>query len=60
MKRMFLPHEKKVNVPAGDDTVPETHMAMETPFFGWYLLGKIGIFHCYVTFREMVDFPICC
>lgn len=45
----------KVYVPAGDDTVPETHMAMETPFFGWYLLGKIRIFHCYVSLREMID-----
>ena len=33
-------------------TLPETNIAMENPPFWWYLLGKMGIFMGYVSFRE--------
>ena len=32
-------------------TLPETNIAMENPPFWWYLLGKMGIFMGYVSFR---------
>ena len=33
-------------------TLPATNIAMENPLFWWYLLGKMGMFMGYVSFRE--------
>ena len=33
-------------------TLPEANIAHENPPFWWYLLGKMGIFTGYVSFRE--------
>ncbi len=46
------PLELLIINPYKNNTLLQTNIAMENPPFWWYLLGKMGIFMGYVSFRE--------